>query len=52
MIADVLTKECRKNKLMIEVLMKNEFGTLRTSKNQVILGDGEIKIVNKTGKTE
>ena len=43
MLADVLTKECRKNDHIVEVLKHNTFKNARSEKNKVILGDGEIK---------
>ena len=50
MLADVLTKECRRNQQIVEILERNVFVNARSEKNQVLLGDGEIKITNKTNK--
>ena len=48
MLADVLTKECRKNDQIVDVLSKNNFKDSKSKKNKVVLGDGEIKLMNKT----
>ena len=50
MLADILTKECRRNKLVVEVLMQNCFRNASAKKNQVILGDGELKLINRATK--
>ena len=47
MLADVLTKECRKNKRLDEVLLQNTFSCIQNEDFKVVLGDGELKIVNK-----
>ena len=47
MLADVLTKECRKNKRLDEVLLQNTFSCIQNEDFKVVLGDGELKLVNK-----
>ena len=48
MLADILTKECRKNSQIIDVMSKNTFENAISEKNSVTLGDGKIKMTNKT----
>ena len=50
MLADILTKECRSNKLIVELLRRNVFKQAMEEKNKVVLGDGEIKLMNKSVK--
>ena len=47
MLADILTKECRKSKCMNEVLLQNRFIKLKNEDYKVVLGDGELKLLNK-----
>ena len=48
MLADILTKEFRKNRQIVDVMSKNTFENARSEKNSVILGDGDIKMPKKT----
>ena len=50
MLADILTKECRSNKLIVDLLQRNVFKQAMEEKNKVVLGDGEIKLINKSVK--
>ena len=50
MLADVLTKECRKNNHIVEVLRRNTFKNAMSERNKVVLGDGEIKLINRAVK--
>ena len=52
MLADVLTKECRKNIRLEEVLLKNSFSRIQNEDYKVILGDGELKLVNKSSQAD
>ena len=50
MLADVLTKECRNNRYIVEVQVENVFKNALSERNKVILGDGEIRLINKVTK--
>ena len=47
MLADVLTKECRNNRYIVEVQVENVFKNALSERNKVVLGDGEIRLINR-----
>ena len=47
MLADILTKECRKNKLIDEVLLQNMFANVNNEDLRVVMGSGELRLVDK-----
>jgi hypothetical protein len=52
MVADALMKECKFNKDLEEVVLKNQFQLSRHEDNIVRCLDGEIKIANKHNKLD
>jgi hypothetical protein len=50
MVADVLTKECKVNKDLENIILENQFQLSRSEDNIVRCKEGEFKIANKCNK--
>jgi hypothetical protein len=52
MVADALMKECKNNKDLEEIVLKNQFPLCAPEDNIVRCLDGKIKIANKCNKLD
>ena len=51
MVADVMTKECKDNKDLSDIVMKNKWRNVFNEDNVVKNKDGEIRMFNRKNKT-
>ena len=51
MVADVMTKECKDNNDLADIMLRNKFRNVFSEDNMVKNKDGEIKMFNRRNKT-